>query len=147
MKGDFYEDKIKQGVLEELDAKYKQKIDGLYEVIKDLKSKYIPGALIVTGLVASLVGGSVGYVLHNRLNKEIRDLDTKVSLVYLQSTMPDNPILPDDMTKSMTSDSSIVPNSDKSVSDEVMDFNGKMLIQPVSVPGSSKQLESSFEGY
>ena len=138
-----YERQIEKEIMGKLNEKINDEVSGLYKMINNLKARHT-GYLIVTGLVASLIGGSVGYVLNNRSEKEIKDLDTKVSLIYLQSTMPDNLILPDNIVN----DDSIITNPSKSLSGEVMeDFNAKRLIQPVPVPESNKRLESSIEGY
>ena len=140
MEGSF-ERQVREDVMRKVDEKYKKEIKDLYGVVDKLRIRFT-GYSIVTCLVASLIGGGVGYVLNNNSKKEIRDLDTKVWEIYLQSTVTDNPILPD----SVTNDGLSITNPSKSVSGEVMDY-GKRLIHPMPVPESNKRLESSIEGY
>ena len=148
MEGSF-ERQIEDKIMGKVDERVNDKVNELYGKIDGLKARFT-GYMIITGLVASLIGGSVGYVLNNRTEKEIKDLDTKVSSIYLQSvdTTPDNLIFPDDMTTDITSGGLASIKPSKSLSGEVMeDFNAKRLIQPVPVPESNKRLESSIEGY
>ena len=144
-----YERQIEDKIMGKVDERVNDKVNELYGKIDGLKARFT-GYLIITGLVASLIGGSVGYVLNNRTEKEIKDLDTKVSSIYLQSvdTTPDNLIFPDDMTTDITSGGLASIKPSKSMSDSVMNsFSEKRLIHPMPVPGSSKQVESSFEEY
>ncbi len=163
MEGSFYR-QVEDEVMRKVDERLSDEADRFNKTISNLRTRTL-GYVITAGLVASLIGIGSGILNHRKISElegkidenkyttnnemldsvTIKEIDGKTYPGI--GLLPDNPILPNDITESTTSDNSISSPS-KGLNNEVMeDSNGKMLIQPIPVPGSTKQLESSLEEY
>ena len=81
-----YERQVKDKIMGEVDKIVNDKVSELYGKIDGLKARFT-GYLIITGLVASLIGAGSGYLLHQNLENKVRNLEDKNKIVETQSVM------------------------------------------------------------
>jgi len=83
---DAYFESMKEKILGEVEERYRRELDGLCNTIDDLKVKG-KNAIVSTGLVASLVGGCVGFVIPriyggndiSKLEKRISNIENEIN--------------------------------------------------------------------
>ena len=85
MEGSF-ERQIEDKIMGKVDERVNDKVNELYGKIDGLKARFT-GYLIITGLVASLIGAGSGYLLHQNLENKVRNLEDKNKIVETQSIM------------------------------------------------------------
>ena len=139
MEGSF-EKQLEDKIMRKVGERLSDEANGFNEKINYLKARFV-GYVITTGLVASLIGGSVGYALNSRTEKELKGLNDTINAIHL-----------DQIKSFYLNDSEKAESSHGPVPIKLWELEERLSSKqlepyPMPVPGSTRQLESSLDEY